>query len=87
MYKRQILVCRGRIRSVSSEVVTFSIYLPPGIPCKKLTDIKEPLTDAKSEATAKANQPWLVLGGDFNRYDMSVLTQMVPELDKCLHKL
>ena len=76
----EILACRGRLKGISREIVTFSVYLPPGIPGKKLTDIQEALTDAISEATAKANNPWLIVGGDFNRYDMNIVTQMVPEL-------
>ena len=43
-------------------------------------EIQETLTDAVSEAVAKASDPWLILGGDFNRYDMSIVSQMVPGL-------
>ena len=78
----EILACRGRLKGVKREVVLFSVYLPPGIQGKKLTEILETLTDAISESIAKADNPWLVIGGDFNRYDTSYVTQMIPELIK-----
>ena len=68
----EILACRGRLKGVKREIVVFSVYLPPGITGKVITDIQETLTDAISESIAKADNPWLVCGGDFNRYDMSL---------------
>ena len=76
----EILACKGRLKGVKREIVAFSVYLPPGIPNKKLTEIMETLTDAISESVAKANDPWLVVGGDFNRYDTSNITQIIPQL-------
>ena len=40
------------------------------------------MTDPISEAKAKALDPWLVVGGDFNQYDTSRISQNVPELIK-----
>lgn len=70
------------MRGVKKEVVTFSVYLPPEIQSKLLNDILETLTDAISEAIAKANDPWILVGGDFNRYNTSVISQTVPQLSK-----
>ena len=78
----KILACRGRLKGVKREIVTFSIYLPPGLQGKTVTDVIETLTDAISEAIAKADNPWLIIGGDFKRYDLTTVTQLVPSLKK-----
>ena len=76
----EILACRGRMKGLKREVVIFSIYLPPGMAGKLLTDVIEALTDDISKAKAKANDPWLIVGGDFNRYDTSNIAQIIPDL-------
>ena len=54
----EILACKGNLKGVKRQVVVFSCYLPPGIPSKQVSDILETLTDAVSEAKAKADSPW-----------------------------
>ena len=76
----EILPCRGHLKGVKREVLVFSVYLPPGIQGDVLTDILESLTDAISEAKAKCNDPWICVGGDFNRYDTSSIERIIPEL-------
>ena len=75
-----ILCCKGRLKSVKKEIVVFSCYLPPKIPKKKMEEIMETLTDAISEARAKSDSPWIVLGGDWNRYDTAPILTMYPDL-------
>ena len=57
-------------------------YLPPGIPALQTTDLMETLTDTISESIAKADNPWLIVGGAFNRYVTSSIPLNVPELKK-----
>ena len=78
----EILACRGQLRGVKREIIAFSCYLPPKIPKKELENILETLTDAISEARAKSDSPWIVIGGDWNRYDVSYITTMYPDLIK-----
>ena len=40
------------------------------------------MTDAISEAKAKANSPWLIVGGDWNRYNTSSISKAFPDLVK-----
>ena len=72
------------MKGVKKEIVVFSVYLPPGIKGEIMTDILEALTDAVSEAKAKADDPWLIIGGDFNRYDTSGVSLNVPELTQAV---
>ena len=39
-------------------------------------------TDAISEAKAKANSPWLIMGGDWNRYNTKLITDTFTDLIK-----
>ena len=64
------------------EVVIFSCYIPPKVPKKSVQEIFESLTDAISEARAKANSPWLIIAGDWNRYDTSAISNAFPDLKK-----
>ena len=45
-----------------------------------MANILETLTDALSEAKAKADSPWLGVGGYFSRYDTSYISQIIPDL-------
>ena len=44
--------------------------------------VLESLTDAISEAKAKANSPWLIVAGDWNHYDVSIVSKTYPDLIK-----
>ena len=80
----EILASRGNLRGVSREIVIFSCYLPPKINKAKIDSIFETLTDAISEAKAKAKSPWLVIAGDWNKYNTDPITLAFPDLKKHL---
>ena len=63
----EIVTARGNLRGVKREIVLFSCYLPPKMPKNKVDSIFETLTDAISEAKAKANSPWMIIAGDWNK--------------------
>ena len=76
----EILCCRGRMNGVKREIVTFTCDLPPGMNKKKVEAILESLTDAISEAKAKSDCPWLIIAGDWNRYDTRTIHTMYPDI-------
>ena len=78
----EILCVRGRLKGVKREIVAFSSYFPPKIPKAKMESIMETLTDAISEAKAKTDNPWLIVGADWNRYDTSSITKAFPDMVK-----
>ena len=45
-----------------------------------MDNMQETLVDAISEACAKADSPWLVIAGDWNRYDLSCIADSYPNL-------
>ena len=76
------MAVKGNLRGVRREIVIFSCYIPPKVNKKEVTDIFESLTDAISEGKAKANSPWIVVAGDWNRYDTSSISKLFPDLRK-----
>ena len=52
------------------------------MPKNKVDSIFETLTDAISEAKAKANSPWIVIGGDWNKYGTDSITRAFPDMQK-----
>ena len=78
----ELLAVRGNLKGIKREIVVFSCYIPPKLKKKEVTSILETLTDAISEAKAKANCPWIVVAGDWNRYNTSSITKLFPDLKK-----
>ena len=76
------VLCKGNLIGMKRELVVFSCYLPPGIPGREFDKMMEALTDAITEAKSKADSLWIILGGDFNRYDTTVIERTVPDLTK-----
>ena len=68
------------MRGVQREIVIFSCYLPPKINKVDLDTIMETLTDLISEARAKTENPWVIVAGDWNRYDTTLITAMYPDI-------
>ena len=63
----EILAARGNLSGVNRELVIFSCYLPPSLSRAQAEKIIEALTDAISEAKAKANSPWMIIAGDLEQ--------------------
>ena len=78
----ELLAVRGNIRGVKREIVIFSFYMPPKFVKKDSELVIETLIDAVSEARAKANSPWIVIAGDWNRYDTSGISKAFPDIKK-----
>ena len=76
----EILAVRGRLKGVRREIVVFTCYLPPNINKDTIEAIMETLTDSIGEAKAKTENPWIVIGGDWNRYNTNAIPQMFPDL-------
>ena len=55
---------------------------PPKDTKKEIDNLMESLTDAISEAKAKADSPWLIMGGDWNRYNTKLITDTFTDLIK-----
>ena len=78
----EILAAKGRIKGIKRELILFSCYFPPGMRKKESEGVMEVLNDAISEARAKAEAPWIVVGADWNRYDTSSIPKLFPDLKK-----
>ena len=78
----EILAVRGNLKGIKRELVVFSCYMPPKLNKKQADSILETLTDAISEAKAKANSPWIVVAGDWNRYNTELISTMFPDLER-----
>ena len=76
----EILAARGNLSGVKRELVVFSCYLPPSLGRAQAERIIEALTDAISEAKAKANSPWMIIAGDWDKHKTDLITNTFPDL-------
>ena len=71
--KAEIIAATGRVPNIPRKVVVFGIYIPPKNTAKQSKEALELLSDGILKAKSEYEDPIIIIGGDFNRRELSLI--------------
>ena len=94
----EILCVKGRLPNNTRPIFIFAVYVPPKIKSDKCKELMECISEAVLKIKTLSRNPYIVIGGDFNRRglddaigdyaDLRILqtdaTRLSPTLDVCV---
>ena len=73
----------GRLNNEKRKIVIYGLYLPPGLTAAKASRACELVNDNLSVVKAKYESPLIIIGGDFNQFDISQCFVDHPDVSIC----
>ena len=67
----EILLALGNIKGLSRKILVFACYVPPNYSVRKGKDCMSYLTDLVLEMKHKYADPYVIVAGDFNQWDLA----------------
>ena len=75
--RHEIVASVGKLANIKRRIVCITIYIPPDITKKARDDI-----DSVTQIKKDLNNPFIILGGDFNNTSVAKLTNIHQDLEE-----
>ena len=79
----EIVSAVGRINGEPRVLVTYGLYLPPNLKKDRADRACELVNENISELKSKFESPVIILGGDFNQFDIKKCFEDHPDISIC----
>ena len=76
----EVLCAIGNLGGISRKIVVIACYVPPNYSAKRGKDFLDYLTDLVLQIKRKYTDPYIVVSGDFNQWDVEAALADYPDL-------
>ena len=81
----EVLATVGNIAGIKGKIFCLTVYAPPNLTQLKARQLIDYLSDVIGEAKRKFRDCSIIVGGDFNQWQVQDITQEHPDLAEVLH--
>ena len=76
----ELVAARGKIPNNSNPFFAIAAYIAPSLPTKKKKTALDMIVEAITKIKTDNRNPYICVGGDFNRLDTSEITALFPDI-------
>ena len=81
----EVLCVAGKVNKIREKVVVIGVYIPPNYPKVKAESCLDYIADVIAEAKRKFDSPLILVGGDWNQWDVNRVITDHPDLSEVAH--